>query len=171
MKDLGNMLLFLQLYLDYTWKLFCVSFFCEGYFEDNSWHFERYLCKDSEPQKNSVFGLRATISHNLCTIFPFKGVLHPRPILWLYNAYFSKITTHWWQVRYDMFLVGNISRNLTTALEFHLLKWLFICDVIKQNEMELANTVFKIQLNKVTKQLISSEPIAQLPWGLHQIKA
>ena len=37
-------------------------------------------------------------------------------------AFFSTITTHWWQVRY----VGNISRNLITALKFYKLKWLLI---------------------------------------------
>ena len=29
-----------------------------------------------------------------------KGVLHPRPILWLLVHFSEKNTTHWWQVRY-----------------------------------------------------------------------
>ena len=45
-----------------------------------------------------------------------KGVLHPRPNLWLF-MHFSQILQHIGD-KYDMFLVGNIPRNLTTALEF-----------------------------------------------------
>ena len=48
-----------------------------------------------------------------------KGGTAPQTV-W---AFFSKITTHWWQV--NMFLIGSILRNLTTAQEFEL-KWLLI---------------------------------------------
>ena len=55
--------------------------------------------------------------------------------------------------------------------------------MIKQNESELANTVFKIQPNKadsfflflivysILQLFVSLEPIAQSLWGCHQIKA
>ena len=58
-----------------------------------------------------------------------------------------------------------------------------ICDVIKQNESELANTVFKIQPNKADSLfcfllfvqsfncLYRWNPIDQSLWGFHQIKA
>ena len=61
-----------------------------------------------------------------------------------------------------------------------------MCDVIKQNVLELANTVFKIQPNKadsffcfllfelvcsVLQLFLSLEPIAQSLWGFYQITA
>ena len=58
-----------------------------------------------------------------------------------------------------------------------------IMDVIKQNESELANTVFNIQPKKLIVSFVSYylflilqlfvylEPIAQSLWGFHQIKA
>ena len=59
----------------------------------------------------------------------------------------------------------------------------YVCDVIKQNESELAHTIFKIQQNKavsffcfllfvsILQLFVSLEPIAQSLWGFHQIKA
>ena len=57
-----------------------------------------------------------------------------------------------------------------------------ICDAIKQNESELANIDWKIQLNKADnifvfycfatiQNVISQEPIAQSHRSFHQIKA
>ena len=46
-----------------------------------------------------------------------KEVLHPRPILWL-CVHFSQILKHI-DDKQDMFLIGNIRRNLDIALEFH----------------------------------------------------
>ena len=46
-----------------------------------------------------------------------KGVLHPWPTLWLF-MHFSQKLQHIGD-KSDMFLIGNIPRNLITALEFH----------------------------------------------------
>ena len=56
------------------------------------------------------------------------------------------------------------------------------CDVIKQNELELTNTILRYnQINEIVSQfpivfetfqlLVSLEPITRSPWGFHQIKA
>ena len=52
----------------------------------------------------------------------FKWVLHPWPILWPLMHFAQKLQ-HIGD-KQDMFLIGHIPRNLTTALEFHKLKWL-----------------------------------------------
>ena len=54
----------------------------------------------------------------------FKGVLHPRPVFWLF-MHFSQKLQHIGSKK-DIFLIGNIPGNLLTALEFHKLKWLLI---------------------------------------------
>ena len=46
-----------------------------------------------------------------------KGVLHPRPVFGLF-LHFSQKLQHIGNKK-DMFLIGNISGNLITALEFH----------------------------------------------------
>ena len=46
-----------------------------------------------------------------------KEVQHPRPILWLF-VHFSKKLQHIGD-KYNMILVGNVLRNITTALEYH----------------------------------------------------
>ena len=53
-----------------------------------------------------------------------KGVLHPRPLLGLF-VHFSQKLQHIGD-QLDMFLNGNILRNLPTAQEFHQLKRLLI---------------------------------------------
>ena len=49
-------------------------------------------------------------------VFVLKGVLHPRPVFWLF-MYFSQKLQHIGD-KLDMFLLGNILGNLITALEF-----------------------------------------------------
>ena len=66
---------------------------------------------------------------HICTLstaplYSVKGVLHPWPIFWLFMHFFQKLQ-HIGD-KSDMFLIGNIPRNLITALEFHKLKWLMI---------------------------------------------
>ena len=46
-----------------------------------------------------------------------KGVVHPWPILWLF-MHFSQKLQHIGDEK-SKFLIGNIPRNLITALEFH----------------------------------------------------
>ena len=46
-----------------------------------------------------------------------KGVLHPRPVFGLF-LHFSQKLQHIGN-KQDMFLIGNISGNLITALEVH----------------------------------------------------
>ena len=55
--------------------------------------------------------------HILGKIDPLKGVLHPRPVFGLF-LHFSRKLQHIGNKK-DMFLIGNISGNLITALEFH----------------------------------------------------
>ena len=47
----------------------------------------------------------------------FKGVLHPRPVFWLF-MHFSQKLQHIGN-KEDMFRIGNIPGNPITALEFH----------------------------------------------------
>ena len=63
-------------------------------------------------------------------------------------------------------------------------QWFLKCDVIKQNELELGNIVFKIQPNKaivsfflfflivfeILQLCVSLEQIVLSLWGFHQIK-
>ena len=49
--------------------------------------------------------------------FLLKGVLHPRPVFWLF-MHFSQKLQHIGNKK-DMFLIGNIPGNPITALEFH----------------------------------------------------
>ena len=51
-----------------------------------------------------------------------RGHRHPRAILWMFVHFSKNNATHWWQVKYVP--LRNILRNVTTALEFHWLKWL-----------------------------------------------
>ena len=55
--------------------------------------------------------------HIKIALIGFKGVLQPRPILWLF-VHSSQKLQHIGDKK-DMFLTGNSLRNLTTALEFH----------------------------------------------------
>ena len=47
-----------------------------------------------------------------------KGGSAPQTNFVTVCVFFSKITTYWGKVRYIMFLIGKILRNLTTAQEF-----------------------------------------------------
>ena len=49
--------------------------------------------------------------------FPLKGVLHPRPVFWLFMHFSQKLQDI--GNKLDMFLIGNIPGNPITALEFH----------------------------------------------------
>ena len=53
-----------------------------------------------------------------------KEVLHPWPLLWLLIHFSQKLQRI--GDKQDMFLIGDIPRNLITALEFHYFKWLLI---------------------------------------------
>ena len=89
------------------------------------------------------------------------------------HIYFFQIG-HVYQNKLLIFLVYKLSDS-SKKLNFTF----YICDVIKQNESELANTVYKIQLNNATSffcfllffQSFFSLYLAQLPWDFHQIKA
>ena len=52
-----------------------------------------------------------------CNLILIKGVLHPRPVFWLF-MHFSQKLQHIGNKK-DMFLIGNIPGNPITALEFH----------------------------------------------------
>ena len=56
--------------------------------------------------------------------FVFKEVLHPDQFCDCFRIFLKKLQ-HIGD-KWDMFLKGNILRNLTSALEFHWLKWLLI---------------------------------------------
>ena len=54
---------------------------------------------------------------SILKVFIIKGVLHPRPVFGLF-LHFSPKLQHIGN-KEDMFLIGNISGNIISALEFH----------------------------------------------------
>ena len=77
---------------------------------------------------NFILGCICRITVHLVTLkdesLMLKGVLHPRPIFDCFLHFIKKLQ-HIGDKK-NMFFIGNILRNLTTALEFHWLKWLLI---------------------------------------------
>ena len=61
--------------------------------------------------------LATAIDHYSYILKTIKGVLHPRPVFGLF-LHFPQRIQHIGN-KSDMFPIGNISRNLITALEFH----------------------------------------------------
>ena len=80
-----------------------------AYFHSNTYYYIHH--------KTSSKLIALDIFHNFKIDTSLKGVLHPRPVFGLFLHFSQKLQNI--GNKEDMFLIGNISGNLITALEFH----------------------------------------------------
>ena len=90
----------------------------EMVYEDFKNHSYRTIIDSTKPNSLIKIQLQTNIIkvHNY-TIIHFKGVLHLWPLLWLFMQFSPRL--HHIGDKLDMFLIGNILKNLITTLEIH----------------------------------------------------